>query len=461
MPRVDDATYCEWVARRAVARAALHLGIEDMTEEALHVLSTCLLDYLGRVGALTAAHAEASGRSTSHCNVLDAIRAVELCTAPSAIHAGQVESSTTNGEEEEPVDETAMPAETAVAAGTTTDSTTTTTNGDNGSANPNARTKHPVNSWKSLAQFCFGVDWDQQPPHGGPNSSLSSSANAAAAMSGGGRGIGSKGAAVIDHDAVVATLRKKGGWSAPFPEEIPIFPIRKSSLTSSSSRLEEEMPPLHSSPAAATTTTASSKDDDDGDAKMASADDDDNDADDAEDLETFIEQRELKMWGVLLDAATATTAPATVATVATSTAKDQKVDPKDENVTNKKRSHAQITASDPFMPQYYPPLPSTKSTKKIAKVVTTTSDHHLAATAALSRSSGQDEEDNDDDATAAATTTTTTTDQTALLSVRAALVVRSGRPAKPPEPKVVVPVSRHSSAPVSRILEGSMDPSQP
>jgi hypothetical protein len=299
------------------------------------------------------------------------------------------------------------------------------------------------------------VDWDQQQPqHGGPNSSSSSSS--AAAMSGTGRGIGSKGAAVIDHDAIVATLRKKGGWSAPFPEEIPIFPIRKST---SSGRLEEEMPPLHSSPAAASPKKNDDKDDD-GDAKMASADNDDAD----DDPDASIEQRELKMWGVLLDATT--TAPAATATVASSTDnKDIKTDPKDASASiNKKRSHAQIT-NDPFMPQFYPPLPSsTKSAKKIAKVVTT-SDQHPVMAATMSRSTArsrsQDEDnDNEDDDTAAAATTTTT-DQTALLSVRAALVVRSGRPAKPPEPKVVVPVSRHSSAPVSRILEGSMDPSQP
>jgi hypothetical protein len=177
----------------------------------------------------------------------------------------------------------------------------------------------------------------------------------------------------------------------------------------------------------------------------------------------------LKMWGLLLDATTASATPA--ATVAAAKDNKDKTDPKDASDSmNKKRSHAQITAADTYLPQFYPPLPSTKSTKKIAKVVTTTSDHHPVTSAATmsrstTRSRGQDVDDNDDDDDAAVagttTTTTTTTDQTALLSVRAALVVRSGRPAKPPEPKVVVPVSRHSSAPVSRILEGSMDPSQP
>jgi Bromodomain associated len=418
MPRrTDDAAYCEWVARRAVARAALHLGIEDMTEEALHVLASCLLDYLGRIGSLTAAHAEASGRSTSHCNVLDAIRAVELCTSPSAINAGT--SSMESGEEQQ---DSSMIQEDN-GTGDFTTATGDVMNGENGTNH--ARSKYPVNSWKSLAQFCFGVDWDQHAKVG-----------AASGGTAAGRGMGSKGAVV--EDTVVSTIRKKGGWSAPFPEEIPMFPTR-------SIRLEETLPMHISSPATALPASGTVSDrspdlDDDGDQNMATVGTPENSAD-----------QEMKLWGILLGASSATTP-------ATATAKDTSKGTGDSS-KQKKRQHHQVTA-DPFLPQFYPPIPSS-STKKIAKVKA----HHYvdAASAAAStrkkwapENDDDDDDDDDDDAAVSA-------DQNAqvLLSVRAALVVPPGRPAKAPEPKAVVPLALASSAPVSRILEGSMDPSQP
>lgn len=48
-PTDDDAAYCTEIARRSVARAALHLGTEGMETEALDVLGSVLLGYLEMV----------------------------------------------------------------------------------------------------------------------------------------------------------------------------------------------------------------------------------------------------------------------------------------------------------------------------------------------------------------------------------------------------------------------------
>lgn len=44
-----DSTYIHEVARRSVARAALHLGVTGMEGGALDVLGAVLVDYLERV----------------------------------------------------------------------------------------------------------------------------------------------------------------------------------------------------------------------------------------------------------------------------------------------------------------------------------------------------------------------------------------------------------------------------
>ena len=45
----SDAAFCSEIARRSVARAALHLGIEGMDGEALDALGSVLLGYMGSV----------------------------------------------------------------------------------------------------------------------------------------------------------------------------------------------------------------------------------------------------------------------------------------------------------------------------------------------------------------------------------------------------------------------------
>ena len=50
-----DDVYCHLVARRAVVRAALYLGIDCMSLESLDTLAGVLLEYLSRIGATLAA----------------------------------------------------------------------------------------------------------------------------------------------------------------------------------------------------------------------------------------------------------------------------------------------------------------------------------------------------------------------------------------------------------------------
>ena len=46
----NDMEYCAELSRKAVARAALHLGIESISGDTLNVLGDVLLSYLERVG---------------------------------------------------------------------------------------------------------------------------------------------------------------------------------------------------------------------------------------------------------------------------------------------------------------------------------------------------------------------------------------------------------------------------
>lgn len=71
----EDQDYCHETARRAVATAALHVGVDRVSRETLDALADVTLAYMERIGKTLATQVEASGRSS--CNALDAIRAVE------------------------------------------------------------------------------------------------------------------------------------------------------------------------------------------------------------------------------------------------------------------------------------------------------------------------------------------------------------------------------------------------
>jgi hypothetical protein len=154
MQHAPDDLYCALIARRAVARAALHLGIADMTAEALDVLGDVLLEFLERLGRTISHSVEASGRSSAHVHVLDAMRAVEWCTTTAVT---QVYSR--RGDEHD-------------------------------------------TSWKGLAAFLFGPEWMH-------NTEKRSE------ITGGGGGGGKVG----------PRSTAQAGWHAPYPEEIPNFPV--------------------------------------------------------------------------------------------------------------------------------------------------------------------------------------------------------------------------------------------
>ena len=93
---IKDPMYSFEIARRAVGRAALHLGIDSMTEQALDVMADVLLQYLARTGRALSHLAESSRRTSAHVNVLDAFQATQLVTS-SAVGRLHLE----NEEEEE------------------------------------------------------------------------------------------------------------------------------------------------------------------------------------------------------------------------------------------------------------------------------------------------------------------------------------------------------------------------
>lgn len=80
----SEELYCHEISRRSVARAALHLGIDGMSQDSLDVMADVLQHYMGRIGKTVSHLVEASGRPSSHANVLDALQAIQMTTAPAA-----------------------------------------------------------------------------------------------------------------------------------------------------------------------------------------------------------------------------------------------------------------------------------------------------------------------------------------------------------------------------------------
>lgn len=76
--RCDDRTYIHAIAKRAVVRACLHMGIARMSQEALNTLADALVHYISQLAHAMAVAVESSGRSTTHIHIMDAIRAIEF-----------------------------------------------------------------------------------------------------------------------------------------------------------------------------------------------------------------------------------------------------------------------------------------------------------------------------------------------------------------------------------------------
>jgi hypothetical protein len=116
----SEQVYSHELARRSVARAALHMGIETISEEALDVLADVLLSHIERIGRAMSKLVESSGRTSAHTNILDAMEAIHRTTS---VVANQL-----HRRDEE---------DTAATTTTTTTATATT-------------------AWQDLALFCFG-----------------------------------------------------------------------------------------------------------------------------------------------------------------------------------------------------------------------------------------------------------------------------------------------------------------
>jgi hypothetical protein len=237
----DDA-YCHMIARRSVVRAALYLGIESMSQEALDTVAGVLLEYLSRIGSTLAASVEASGRSSAHCNVMDALRVVELLTPPGNPVMAPVPSNALNATGDDGI------------LGVT-----------HGSVNDNMYNlnSHPESftSWKDLAVFCFGPDWidrgtemrrqqqenRSEDSDGKPFGTLVNgfNMNGSNEKSTTGRSTGGKklnlplsggGGVTLSIDGVGVVrpgsdvdgdmpLPIVAGWNAPYPDELPNFPV--------------------------------------------------------------------------------------------------------------------------------------------------------------------------------------------------------------------------------------------
>jgi len=172
---LDDAYMLE-VARRSVARAALHMDIQEITDDALDALAHALLDYMSRLGEKVGSAAEESGRSSAHVSLLD------------VFHGYHDMSNGFNGVE--------------------------------GGGGKN------YNSWEDLARFAFGDDWHKLKSanvavNGGETDNKSDK-DATSKENG-----GTSSKKVIDWD----DLRRRK-WDAPYLDEVPFYPLKRVQLRS-------------------------------------------------------------------------------------------------------------------------------------------------------------------------------------------------------------------------------------
>lgn len=227
---IKDPMYSFEIARRAVGRAALHLGIDSMTEQTLDVMADVLLQYLARTGRALSHLAESSRRTSAHVNVLDAFQATQLVTS-SAVGRLHLENEE---EEEAMVDPTAPEGVTAEGAPANGASPVAGAppNGTQAKSKPSPSASST--SWKGLATFVFGPNWLHEKDEeeylmelaAAKNAENNSTEGELSTVAGGGKVFP---AALENGDGDVAdasdpSRRKRKGWDAPFPDQVPAFP---------------------------------------------------------------------------------------------------------------------------------------------------------------------------------------------------------------------------------------------
>mmetsp|Transcript_23170 Transcript_23170/g.54782 ORF Transcript_23170/g.54782 Transcript_23170/m.54782 type:complete len:571 (-) Transcript_23170:185-1897(-) len=246
---VNDSVYSFEIARRAVGRAALHLGIDSMTEQTLDVMADVLLQYLSRTGKAMSILAESSRRTSAHVNVLDAFQACQLVASPAV---GRLHLQEPEEEEEDMI--VTPSAKTANGAGT---------EGSNGASGANAvgspsasvpsnggltqpsnvstSSSHSSTGWKGLAAFVFGPNWLQEKDDDEYLMELAAARNTDASdgegreISSGGaggkvfpssleNGDGGDGGITGEMGELGRKRNRRKGWDAPYPDEVAAFP---------------------------------------------------------------------------------------------------------------------------------------------------------------------------------------------------------------------------------------------
>mgnify|MGYP005848693895 CR=1 FL=1 len=208
-----DHVYCLELAKRSVARAALHLGITGMTNATLDVLGDILCEYLQRLGATSAQGVESSGRSSQHVNALDMLQAVEMCTSPAVSRVHFTSSGTqTNNTDTTEEDKRASDAG-QYSNGNDDHAEKMDIDGEEDKNQTMVDTQHPPGSWQGLAAFCFGPRWQE---HDVEKEEL----QVWEVQQGGGK-VGPRTANQQEESAKDV----QEGWRAPFPDEVPLFPV--------------------------------------------------------------------------------------------------------------------------------------------------------------------------------------------------------------------------------------------
>mmetsp|Transcript_1574 Transcript_1574/g.2567 ORF Transcript_1574/g.2567 Transcript_1574/m.2567 type:complete len:586 (+) Transcript_1574:2-1759(+) len=125
-----DVDYTLEIAKRSVARAALHLNITEIADDALDALAQILLAYLNQMGEVLGEASEESGRSSAHVNAFDALYAIE---ATLALQPGLMMNNNNNN--------------------------TNNTNNTNNRATAGGHRSAANSCWEDVAAFAFGPEW--------------------------------------------------------------------------------------------------------------------------------------------------------------------------------------------------------------------------------------------------------------------------------------------------------------
>ncbi|KAL3913381.1 MAG: hypothetical protein SGARI_000686 [Bacillariaceae sp.] len=250
---VKDQIYSFELARRAVGRAAHHLGISVVSESCLDVLADVLLQYLQRTGKAAAHLVESSGRSTAHVNVLDALQACHVVASPAVQRLHLQSNDDANlelfGAAVAGAASTTGGAAAAVAAAS--DSKQAAASASTGTA-MSSFGQDSSTDWKGLAAFCFGPKWMEEKEEETKKAGVATtSTDVGSAIDdmmeldsddeqeqaendrpggGKGRGTGSKRAGGDGDDEEEdaqggnSTKRKNKGWNAPYLDDISEYP---------------------------------------------------------------------------------------------------------------------------------------------------------------------------------------------------------------------------------------------